>query len=375
VLERIRLQNFKTHRDTDIKLGRLTVLVGPNGSGKSSVLQAIELLAVYAEELTEPRNWSAMQARPNGAKPGPCFVEVTMSSSHEGLQPSWSFSLGHDPASSLVPWSEFLKKLDEAKNSQTPTPRPDFEEERRKTQHELSVVLLTLDPRRLAEPVPVSTVTPTLRTDGFGLADVLALMRLENDKDFQELQSALRAVVPQIERIWVRRTKLEYARPVARSDEDGLFVAHESDYQFGHELSFDVSGRRGISASMMSGGTLLTLGLLAILYSQGRPRILLIDDIDHGLHPRAQWDLLKQLRRLLEQFPDLQIIATSHSPDLVDELAPEEVVVTALREDGTSAAKSLAECPRSDLLGVLKSGQLWSAIGEDWVKDPAEQGT
>ena len=63
-----------------------------------------------------------------------------------------------------------------------------------------------------------------------------------------------------------------------------------------------------------------------------------LDDIDHGLHPKAQWDLLKQLRRLLAQYPDLQIVATSHSPDLVDELDPSEVVVMALRADGTSAA-------------------------------------
>ena len=141
-----------------------------------------------------------------------------------------------------------------------------------------------------------------------------------------------------------------------------------------HELVFDVSGRKGISASMMSGGTLLALGILALLHSPARPRILLLDDIDHGLHPRAQWDLLKQLRALLERFPDLQIVATSHSPDLVDELAPEEVVVMALREDGTTAARPLTDCPREDMLGVLKAGQLWSAVGEDWVKDmaPAE---
>jgi len=119
---------------------------------------------------------------------------------------------------------------------------------------------------------------------------------------------------------------------------------------------------------MMSGGTMLTVGILALLYSKARPRILLIDDIDHGLHPRAQWDLLKQLRKLLQQFPDLQIVATSHSPDLVDELDPSEVIVLALREDGTSAAKPLTECPRKDMLDVLKAGQLWSAIGEDWVK-------
>ena len=372
MLERIRLQNFKTHRDTDIKLGRLTVLVGPNGSGKSSVLQAIELLAAHAKEPIEPEALRALQTRPNGGKSGACSVEVVVSP-HQGAPESWKVHMG---GTALRPQeiTEIAEKFLESLNRVAVT-EAEGRDRSRSVREQLEVTLLAPIPRRLAEPVPVSTVAPELHTDGFGLADVLALMRLENDNDFQALQGALRAVVPQVERIWVRRTEVKYSRPVARADKDGVYVADEPVHQLGHELSFDVSGRKGIPASMMSGGTLLTLGILALLYSQLRPRILLIDDIDHGLHPRAQWDLLKQLRRLLEQFPELQLIATSHSPDLVDELAPDEVVVTALREDGTSAAKSLAECPRSDLLGVLKSGQLWSAIGEDWVKDPAEHGT
>lgn len=65
-------------------------------------------------------------------------------------------------------------------------------------------------------------------------------------------------------------------------------------------------------------------------------------------------------------------VATTHSPDLVDELAPEEVVVMGLREDGTTAARPLTECPRSDMLGVLRSGQLWSAVGEAWVTEAKE---
>ena len=42
MLDSICLVNFKNHRDTTIRLGRLTLLVGPNGAGKSGVLQAID---------------------------------------------------------------------------------------------------------------------------------------------------------------------------------------------------------------------------------------------------------------------------------------------------------------------------------------------
>lgn len=43
MIEFIRLENFKGHRDSTISLGRFTVLVGPNGAGKTSVLDALEI--------------------------------------------------------------------------------------------------------------------------------------------------------------------------------------------------------------------------------------------------------------------------------------------------------------------------------------------
>ena len=43
-ISRVRLKNYRSIADCDVRLGRLTVLVGPNGSGKSNFLQALALL-------------------------------------------------------------------------------------------------------------------------------------------------------------------------------------------------------------------------------------------------------------------------------------------------------------------------------------------
>jgi predicted ATPase len=43
-ISRVRLRNFKSIAECDVRLGPLTVLVGPNGSGKSNFLQALRLL-------------------------------------------------------------------------------------------------------------------------------------------------------------------------------------------------------------------------------------------------------------------------------------------------------------------------------------------
>lgn len=354
MLDSIRLQNFKTHRDTEIKLGRLTVLVGPNGAGKSSVLQAIALLS-------EPTKRSAYKsiARP-GEIIGDCEIQIA---GHYANGNPWSLT---SRGASMGSWVQNPPALDATQASETQIDgnhanewplglrRDLYYTKVGKDERDASLraVMLTPDPETMAAPVRITDVSPQLHRSGWGLADVVATMRDNDEDSFQALQAALRAVVPQVERIKVQRQ----------------LITEDSSKYVAYGLLFDVAGRKDIPASAMSGGTLLALAILALLHSPQRPRILLLDDIDHGLHPKAQWDLLKQLRRLLEQFPDLQIVATSHSPDLVDELDPSEVIVLALREDGTSAAKPLTACPREDMLGVLKAGQLWSAIGEDWVK-------
>ncbi|NLR79670.1 DUF3696 domain-containing protein [Chitinophaga eiseniae] len=44
MIEKLRIKNFKSHKDTSIALGHLTVLCGQNGVGKSSLIQALLLL-------------------------------------------------------------------------------------------------------------------------------------------------------------------------------------------------------------------------------------------------------------------------------------------------------------------------------------------
>ena len=42
------------------------------------------------------------------------------------------------------------------------------------------------------------------------------------------------------------------------------------------------------------------LGLLAALHASGRPNLVLLDDLDRGLHPKAQKELISLLRGLLD---------------------------------------------------------------------------
>jgi len=355
MLERVRLQNFKAHRDTEIKLGRLTVLVGPNGAGKSSVLQAINnpsrlakgsVVTFSGTNASGPWTFERTDRQLRQLDPPP--VEPVASAAPRPRPGTIRKPIAQRPASG-VPMVQFNEMLGR-------------------------VVFIEPDPRSLAAPAYSAEVSPTLLPDGTGLSEVLAHLVLSEPDTFAAIITGLKSVVPQVDRVRIKRTAVERPRTRVLRLDDVETELHESESVMGTSLVFDVAGNTDIPASDMSGGTLLTLGILTALVGPGRPQVALIDDLDHGLHPKAQWDLLAYLRKLLDRFPELQIVATSHSPDLVDELQPEEVVVMALRKDGTVAARPLTECPRADMIGVLRAGELWSAVGEDWVKAEPETG-
>jgi predicted ATPase len=142
------------------------------------------------------------------------------------------------------------------------------------------------------------------------------------------------------------------------------------DAQFyGDILLVDYKGVEGVKASHVSSGTLFALGLLTVALGPDSANVILLDDLDHGLHPKAQMELIEVFRNLIEQNPDLQIIATAHSPYILHHLEWNEVWVTGLREDGSASCARLDRHPEIEKWReAMTPGEFWSHIGDDWVK-------
>ena len=71
--------------------------------------------------------------------------------------------------------------------------------------------------------------------------------------------------------------------------------------------------------------------------------VVLVDELDLHLHPRWQATFIQALR---ETFPNLQFIATTHSPLLLSSLYPEEIVQLKLEERGGLAREEVRPDPR-----------------------------
>jgi len=348
----IQLQSFKGHRDTTVPLGRLTVLVGPNGTGKTSVLQALNLMARLMND--QPAHVLRGDMRPQDllrrADQGPLTLVTVGTDNALPWKIAMQFSEpGHEHQAIRVDWS-YGTHGGHMETISTPLTRAKDEAEGSKLTSLISpAVLYHFDARRIAAAAYSSEENPALDVDGGNTAVVLAALKLEREEVFEKIELELRRIVPSVQRIRIRRVKMQ-----------------SSDERVGNKIFIDFQDAADVPAHGASEGTLISLALLTALCSPTRPRILLLDDIDQSLHPQAQMELMRELKRLLEGFPEVQLVATTHSPYILDALEPSDVRVFAPRKDGSVACRSLSEHPQAEKMrGILTSGQLWS-LDPEW---------
>lgn len=376
MLEHVRIMNFKAHTDTTIDPGRLTCLVGPNGVGKTSVLQAIHYVSQLTYKSTGQLFRPGSQRDPyvlfNRKSKDPLSIEVAGTA--EGKK--WQVVVGLKPDCRTADPedSDWLASLEWGfGNDDHPQEWMSDLVLGRKLAPELlaslkSVAYYRLSTSSISSPSYSEHRRPLVEFDGTGLASAIAYMMTAERSTFEKLLAALRAVVPSVRDIRVKPAPVyQSVRRIIETGE-GVSEAETSMKVSGQELFFDFANAADIPAHAASDGTLVTLGLLAILYSPTKPNLVLLDDLEQSLHPEAQGELIAQLRKILKKFPELQIIATTHSPYLVDALKPKEVWMLHHDSKGILKSGSLDSHPQAKkALRVLTTGEFWSSEGEMWV--------
>ncbi len=343
MIDKVSIHNFKCLRDVQADLERFTVFVGPNASGKSSILQALDGLCrmfrgvqlgnlfsgdVVSQGTTDGFELAAQtedKAFRYRTKPLPVTTEPSVPSL------AWKGAF-HGVASSLLaedwtPWRV-------AKSGPPPLPRS---------------VLLRLETSKLVSPAPNSPDPTFMAPNGTGLHAALANMALNDPDSWHALQSNLCQMIPSIRRL--RHT---------RSTGQGHHLA----------LLFDTVGADSVPADLVSEGTLFVLGLLTALHTSDGPKLVMLDDLDRGLHPKAQRELIALLRRMLATNPELQIIATTHSPYMLDCMEVDEVRMTFLNDDGATVCAALTSHPKfPKWKDEMTPGEMWSLFGEKWIAE------
>jgi energy-coupling factor transporter ATP-binding protein EcfA2 len=367
MLTRLHVRNFKSLRDLEVRFGQLTVLVGPNGCGKSSVLQAIEALRnlILAQSHAPAPFPAELVSRPYGTTEAAESVRMRMELAppprevvvEADLVPHVRWGTIEPQRSSLVCRSGSDELTKDWAHSDVPEwVRACFQ----------PIGLYRLDARVMEQPSYSEESNPLLGASGENLAAVLDALQGTRREEFEAIEHELCSFITGLRHVRLHRKKTSVVRTVPLGSE----WRQIQDEVIGHQVVLDFDFARSVAADQVSEGTLLLLGLLTVIgVGADRPMTVMLDDLDRALHPRAQRKLVEHLHQLLAERRGLQIIATSHSPYLVEHLAYEEVLaMTQAPDDGRSVIAPLAEHPdAARWREEMSAGEFWSTVGEHWL--------
>jgi predicted ATPase len=346
-LKRVVLRNYKSIAHCDVELLPLTYLVGPNGSGKSNFLDALHLVrdalsGSLDNAMNERGGLSAVRRRSSGHPTHfGIRLEFCLPDGDEGF---YEFMVGALPSGGYEVQKEecsiggkakgpyfLIKKGSVVRASESTFPavtsdrlalvsvsglsafRPVYDRLTAMGFYNLNPKIL----RELQKPQDGRLLKPV----GENIASVFGHLARTNPSAIALIQEYLHAVVPSVQRV---------EREVVGPMETLVFKQDMAGAK--HGWSF--------LAQNMSDGTLRALGILTALF-QGNmdhsPSLIGIEEPETALHPAASAALREALGRASEQ---TQIIVTSHSPDLLDDMSitPEKLRVVVAEEGATRIA-------------------------------------
>lgn len=363
MIKSIHIRNFRNIRSADIELDRLTVFVGANGVGKSSVLEAVQHCTCAAGE--DPAKYFRFERHCDWLYTRGGSGDLTLECNTTAGKYGISASIAEVPDYARVQpedigtwvWSfAATPSDDQCRFAAIGAAAP--------------VMFLKLNAAELARESYSESVKPALEFNGSRLASVLAYLKLTDDDTFERIEETMREFVPQFRRIRIQRRAIRKEETEFLRIEDQAVPRRSTRTCHGEALLFDFANAQNIPARAVSEGTLLLLGLLTVLQGPERPNVLLMDDIDQGLHPLAQRTLLHVLEQLMVKYPTLQVLATSHSPYLLDGLRPEQVRCMTADSAGYAVVNKLGDHPEfAKWQDEMSPGEMWSMFGEKWMPD------
>ncbi|MFW6132290.1 MAG: AAA family ATPase [Planctomycetota bacterium] len=363
------IENFKCFKDFDIELGPFNVLIGPNDSGKTAFLQAIRLAgAVPLDEWAKPVLLSQI-----GLGLGRDLVWKQDPEANIHLRIQKLGGQGKPEWPSVVVRSNPQMHI-QATIEETPGAIPQVSRAREKLpegwqkgwhQNALGeggnysgwrVGYYRMDPHALRQPSPVRD--SILQMDGTGLASFLADLRLAPSRVFDELQNA-----------FLQPPRHHYAgiRIAQRLIGMANFKNQGPKEVDCFVLKFALRDDGELPAEDVSDGVMLSLAYLALYYGENRPHILLIEEPENSVHHASLKEIIATLKDMAEK--GTQVILTTHSPYLLDQVEPAEVRVFAKDEEGAVHAVNLAEYPDVEKLREQEfmTGEIWSMLEESKI--------
>jgi len=351
MLNRVRVDGFKSIRHLDLELGSLNVLIGANGSGKSNFVEVFELLQNLTQQHLQqyigiaggatrllylgakvtkeialgfefgPNSYSC-RLSPT-AEDRVIFLDETCTFQGGGHERPYRNSFSTGQAESMLPEEDVLRRFPVARH----------------VWHRMSdwVVYHFHDTSRLAPVKTTNSIhdTASLRSDAGNLAAYLHFLHDHALDSYKNIRDAIRMVAPFFD---------DFVLHPMPENADTIRLEWR---QQGTDMYMD--------ASSLSDGTLRFMCLATLLLQPQLPSTILLDEPELGLHPYAISVLGGLLRSASAK---TQVIVATQSVTLIDQFELGDIIV-ADRKDQESTFTRPDAAALAAWLKDYSLGELW----------------
>jgi len=330
-LQSLRVRNFKAIVDSRVvKLGPLTAFIGHNGAGKSSLIEALETWQAIVRDGLDAamQRWfgieharhKGQEARERlGAPVNPIAFELTLGASPRKVS-RVSLAVNNDAAANqMFIVDEQITFPDQISIGRDPKGAAQAYGKGRSilsapdasladiASHILDWQFLSLAPDRMGIPVPQQRTGGGVRLarDGSNIADFLLDLRRQDQNAFDSIVETMAYVLPYAKDIQPSLTSSEIERKA-------WLQLTEADFK--------------VPGWMLSTGTLRLLALLALLRHPKPPPLIVVEELENGLDPRSIHLIVEEIRNAVLD-GTTQVLLTTHSPYLLDQLTLDHLVL------------------------------------------------
>lgn len=403
MLKAITINDFKSYRQARLPLAPLTVLIGANASGKSNAIEAMRFLSWLAQGQRLSAIQFAVQSNEKVLRGtvetlawqrGPSFSMGIETNATEWNRFSITLSLRSDGLhitsekltniSANVP----LYSLDQASSGQGTDvgvaynnfarggkkPRVTCSDQMAVFTQLTSPATFGIGHKKSREQVPVAAKQlETWLSAMLFLDPVPAQMREYSFPSDATLQGSGRNLSAVLCNLWGDDTEKD-SSPFAENRNTILKFIQSLPEQDIADLSFLKEPRGGVmvkltetfggeakeyDASLLSDGTLRVLAIAAAMLSAPQGSLVVIEEIDNGVHPSRAQHLLEHIQRIATN-RSLRVLLSTHNPAMLDALPDSAIpdVVFCYRDprDGSSQLVRLAQVP--DYPELIAQGSL-----------------
>lgn len=125
-----------------------------------------------------------------------------------------------------------------------------------------------------------------------------------------------------------------------------------------------------LNARQASDGLLRLFAFAALPEVSPVPTLIMVDELENGVHPELLGSVVSLLEALADE-EDIQVVATSHSPVVLNYVSsPGTVLLTDRDMDGKAIIRKLDETAGYErLASAFEPGEMWLAVGERGLID------